>query len=323
MTIAVLGLGSAGSRHAATLIEFGEEVVGFDPGGGASAPGVRLMPSLADALAAADGVVVASPSALHADHAAQAIQRGLHVLVEKPLATRTDEGERLLELATGATGTCAVAMNLRFHPGVLALRELIESGRLGSVRLAQASFGFDLRRWRPETDYRTSYSARHELGGGVVLDAIHELDYLLWLLGPVDQVTADCARVSDLEIDVEDLAMATLRLLSGAFASVDLNYFEPAYRRGCLIVGSEAVGRWDWTNERVTVRSADDICDLAVTGDLAATYREVVQDFLEAIRTGAQARTSFKEGLAALRVAEAIKQAAREGRRVTLAPGST
>jgi predicted dehydrogenase len=321
MTIAVLGLGSAGSRHAANMVDLGEEVVGFDPGRVAPASGIRLMPSLGDALEIAEGVVVASPNTFHADQTAEAIQRGLHVLVEKPLATRANEGERLLELATGATGIFAVAMNLRFHPGVLALRGLIESGRLGSVRLAQASFGFDLRRWRPKTDYRMSYSARQDLGGGIVLDAIHELDYLLWLLGPVDQVTAECAHLSDLDIDVEDLAVATLRLHSGAFACVDLNYFEPVYRRGCRIVGSEAVAWWDWTSERVTVGSADGTRQIDVRCDVAATYREVARDFLEAISTGTPARTSFQEGLAALRVAESIKQAAREGARVTLAPG--
>ena len=136
-------------------------------------------------------------------------------------------------------------MNLRFHRGILGLRDLLPE--LGAVRFVRSSFGYDLRLWRPGTDYRESYSARAALGGGILLDAIHELDYLLWLLGPVASVSAELDRVSDLEIDVEDTALLSLRFESGVLGAVDLNFVEPAYRRQCVIVGSEAVASWDWT----------------------------------------------------------------------------
>ena len=92
------------------------------------------------------------------------------------------------------------------------------------MRLARASFGYDLRLWRPGTDHRATYSARADLGGGIVLDAIHELDYLLWLLGPVASVTAETAESPDVGMDVEVLALAVLRFRSGALGAVDLNF---------------------------------------------------------------------------------------------------
>src|SRR5204862_732242 len=139
-----------------------------------------------------------------------------------------------------------VAMNLRFHEPIVELKRLIDTEALGAVRLVEASFGYDLRLWRPQADYRTSYSARADLGGGIALDAIHEIDYLLWMLGPVDTVAGETGHLSTLEIDVEDTAAAVLRFRGGVLATVSLNFFEPVYRRGCVLVGDDAVAQWTW-----------------------------------------------------------------------------
>ncbi|WP_445147911.1 Gfo/Idh/MocA family protein [Baekduia sp. Peel2402] len=313
-TVAVLGLGSAGRRHAELLEELGVAVVGHDPavadGGGAA--------SVDDAIAAADAVVVASPSALHAEHAAAALAAGRPVLVEKPVAT-TVAAARALQPAAGLVA--GVAMNWRFHPAVLAARALLAEGALGPILQARVSFGYDLRRWRPETDYRMSYSARADLGGGIVLDAIHELDYLLWLLGPVTSVVAETAHASALELDgVEDTALAVARLASGALATIDLNFHEPVYRRGFLLVGADATAEWAWGTGRVVVRRPDEADQaIAVDEDVRATYRAELADFLDAIATSRPSRATLQDGIAALALAEAIKQSAAEGRRVTLA----
>src|SRR5947209_2628537 len=117
MRVAVVGLGSAGSRHARLLLELGHDVVGFDPAVSAP-PGVTQVESLVDAIARSDAIVVASPSSLHAEQAIAALAQGTHVLVEKPLATTAADAERVVEAAERASVVCGVAMNLRFHPGL-------------------------------------------------------------------------------------------------------------------------------------------------------------------------------------------------------------
>jgi predicted dehydrogenase len=316
--VAVLGLGSAGARHARNLLDLGHEVVGFDPA--ASGPvGIESAKSSAGAIAQAEAVIVATPSSLHGEQAIAALDHGKHVLVEKPLATTAADAAKVVDAAARTEAVCAVAMNLRFHPGIVELKRLVADGALGAVRFARASFGFDLRLWRPESDYRQGYSARAELGGGIVLDAIHELDYLLWLLGPVASVGAEVAHVSDLEIDVEDLALVLMRFESGAFGSVDLNFFEPAYRRGCTLVGSNAVARWEWERELVTVsRQGEQDQVTRVRYDVGETYRAELVDFLDAASRGGVPRTTAREGLAAVSTAEAVKRSASLGRRVAL-----
>ena len=154
MNVAVVGLGSAGARHARHLLALGHQVVGFDPATVATPPGVLRAGTLDEAIEAAAAVVVAGPSSLHADHAVTALAAGRHVLVEKPLATTVPDAERALAAAERSNAVCAVAMNLRFHPGLVELRRLVGENVLGAVHFVRASFGYDLRLWRPGGDYR-------------------------------------------------------------------------------------------------------------------------------------------------------------------------
>jgi predicted dehydrogenase len=316
--VAVIGLGSAGSRHARNLLELGHDVVGFDPA--ASPPeGVEPAGSLDAAIAAAEAVIVASPTSLHGEQTVAALEQSRHVLVEKPLAVTVAEAERVVDAAERMEVVCGVAMNLRFHPGIVELKRLLDQHVLGIVGFVQASFGYDLRLWHPNNDYRRGYSARADLGGGVILDAIHELDYLLWLLGPVETASAEAAHVSDLEIDVEDVVVVALRFESGALGAVDLNFFEPAYRRTCLLVGFQASACWDWRLETITVRrKGEDDQVLDVHGDLADTYRSEIVDFLRAAEHSSDPRTPARDGLEAVRLAEVVKGSAASGRRVLL-----
>jgi predicted dehydrogenase len=320
MRVAVLGLGSAGSRHAENLCGLGHEVVGFDPNGARDAGGIDRAATEEEAVQAADAVVVASPSALHADQAVAALSAGRPVLVEKPLATSVADAERVERCAAESGMVCGVAMNLRFHPAIVCLRDLIASGRLGTPYLAQASMGFALPKWRPSTDYRDGFSGKAALGGGIVWEAIHELDYLIWMLGPVTRVSGEASHVSDLEIDVEDVAVAVLRFAAGTLGAVDLNFVEPVYRRGCVIVGSRAVARWDWNEGAIALQHESGAVEtIDVAADVADTYLAVMRDFLLAGDRNVAPRTPLAEAVVSVRVASALHASAATGRAVAVA----
>lgn len=325
MRVAVLGQGSIGRRHAGLLRDMGHEVVAYDPASAGSAPPVEGTEAATDeaaALRGADAAVIATPSSSHLRHAGLAVEAGVGVLVEKPLAVGPSGVDDLLAAAARRGVVLGVAMNLRFHAGVLRIRELIEAGAAGSVLRADISCGSWLPGWRPGSDYRVSYSARRDLGGGVLLDAIHELDYLTWILGPARAVTATLGRVSELEIDVEDVALATIELESGALASVTLDYVDRSYHRGARIVGSAASLAWRWSDAVVEV-----LCDGSppvrhdASCDLSETYAAELRAFLHAVAAGSEPPVTGAEGLAALRLVDAIRRSAADGRRVTVEQG--
>lgn len=308
----VLGQGSIGRRHAGLLRDQGLDVVTFDPADPAGAA------SEAEALAGADLAVVASPSSEHARHAHAAIDAGVPVLVEKPLALNAASARAVAEAADAAGVPCGVAMNLRFHPGVRAVREHLASA--GEVWRAEAWCGSWLPGWRPGTDYRRAYSAQAALGGGVLLDAIHELDYLTWLVGPAVAVRAHLPRVSDLELDVEDVALLTLELASGGVATITLDYLDRDYHRGCRIVGSAGTVSWDWPAGSVRIAGDDGATqELPAAPDAAPTYRDELIAFIAALTDGGAPPVPAADGVAALRLVDAARSsAAADGLRVAV-----
>ncbi|HEX2385604.1 MAG TPA: aminotransferase class III-fold pyridoxal phosphate-dependent enzyme, partial [Candidatus Binatia bacterium] len=126
------------------------------------------------------------------------------------------------------------------------------------VLSARAAFGQYLPDWHPYEDYRAGYSARRDLGGGIILDAIHEVDFLRWLAGEMQSVACFSGRLSSLEIDTEDTAALLLRFANGAIGEIHLDYVQRAYSRSAEIIGEKGTIRWDYALRAVRWYSAED-----------------------------------------------------------------
>ncbi len=321
MRVLVLGLGSIGSRHARLVASLGHEVLAFDPRP-RKLDGIESVSTPEEGLKRADAAIVATPSDDHYASARQCLDAAVPALVEKPLALTLDDARDLAARSEQARLWLGVGMNLRFHPGVRALRSILRERTIGRPLRCSIWCGSWLPGWRPGADYRDAYSAHAEQGGGVLLDAIHEIDYLLWLLGSVRRVSALLAHVSPLETDTEDVALLTAELAGGTVAQIGIDYFDQAYHRGCRIVGSEGSVEWSWERGRVEVfaeRGASPEV-LRTECDADAMYRAELSDFLEAIETGRGPATGASEGADALAVVEAARESARTGRAVDVQP---
>ncbi|MDO9408811.1 Gfo/Idh/MocA family protein [Patulibacter sp.] len=318
LRVAVLGQGSIGSRHAGLALAEGCEVVAWDPTGH-HAPGTESAETPELALQGADASVIASPSIAHPAQARLALEHGCHVLVEKPVAVAAEEGEGLAELAADRGLVAAVAMNLRFHDGPRTIRGLLDAGEIGRPVTASATCGSWLPGWRPASDYRRSYSARRELGGGVALDAIHEIDYVTWILGPAADVDARLARLSDLELDVEDVALFTLGHRSGVVSTITLDYVDRDYRRGMRVVGTEGTLSWAWEAAEVRVTTDAGTRVVPAPSPAAETYARQMRHFLAAAAGGpVEPLCGLDAGRDAVRVVDAARVASTDGRRVAV-----
>lgn len=260
---AVVGCGSIGSRHLRNLKALGcGDLIAIDPdlerrGRAAMDANAREAPSLTAALDdGADVVLVTTPTAEHIQPALEAVRAGADVLIEKPLAASLCGIEELLGEAGHHGTTALVGCNLRFHPGLALVQRLATGGAIGRVLSTRIEFGSWLPDWRPRQDYRLSYAARRETGGGVVLDAIHELDYARWLLGEVEAVSCFAGSLSALGLETEDVAAILLRFESGAIGEVHLDYVQRAYSRTCQLIGEEGTLHWSWAAGEVRLYRA-------------------------------------------------------------------
>lgn len=311
--VGVIGYGSAGRRHAGLLAARGCDILVSDPDEGrraaATADGFGPTPE-PELLERSDAVVVASPNHLHAGQLAAAVAAGRDVLVEKPIGV--DVGGELaatLERASADGLVVGVGCNLRFVPAIEALRASVAEGRLGKVLRVSVDFGYDLRRWRPSRDYRTAYSARPEQGGGILLDAIHEFDYLYWVFGGVSRVSCFAGARSSLGLEVEDVACAIMDFESGVLGTVSLDYASGVYRRGFEVVGEGGTLSWRWPRSSLLLEVESGTIEVPVEGP-DTMYERLIDDFLEAVVERRPPRTSGEEGLAVLRIVQAARTSA-------------
>ena len=252
MRLLIVGAGSIGSRHLrnAKLLGVGDLAVFDQDAGRASAmaeeTGATAFPSLEAALSWRPGAAVICTPPAHHIHAARACATaGCHLLIEKPLAAATDGIPELAALAARSGLGISVAYQLRFHPAIVRMRELVCAGLIGRVLSIRAEYGQYLPAWRPARDYRETYTAQLAQGGGILLDASHEIDYVRWIAGEARSVFATLGRLSALEMDAEDTAALVLRLDGPALAEIHLDCVRRGYARGCAIVGSEGTIQWD------------------------------------------------------------------------------
>ena len=136
----------------------------------------------------------------------------------------------------------SVVCNIRYHEAVMAIHRNMH--KIGTVLYAKAQYGNYLPNMRPNVNYRDLYCAHKETGGGAILDVIHEIDYLTWLLGPVIAVNCVADKISNLDINVEDFASMILTHQSGARSSIHVDYLKPFKRRECEIVGEKGMILW-------------------------------------------------------------------------------
>src|SRR5205085_2037070 len=196
--------------------------------------------------------LICTPTHLHVSGALAAARAGCHLFIEKPLGHSLECVDVLLEEIARRRLRTLVGCNFRFHPAMRELKRLVGDGVAGRLVSARAQFGQYLPDWHPWEDYRQGYSARREMGGGIVLDRVHELDYLRWLMGNVKEVCALTGRLSNLEIDSEDTAEILLRFESGAFGSVHMDYVRRDYDCRLEIIGEEGTLQWSYENHAVS-----------------------------------------------------------------------
>jgi len=287
----ILGCGSIGARHARNLAALNVETVlsdSVEQRAHALAAEIGAEVTVDREASPVDFVIVATPTIQHPADLAWSLEHDHPAFVEKPLAA-TRAGLALARSATARSDRVVmVACNLRFSEGYSVLREHLPA--VGTIVTISADFGWYLPAWRPLDDYSKGYSARRDMGGGVILDAaIHELDYVLDLAGPVNSVSGLWVASKTFGIDVEDAAEMQLRHANGCISRIHVDYLRRTYTRRCTVVGSDGTLVWDFAQGSVKISCEIGAEPLIIDGldrDWNLMYRREMMHFVDSLATG-------------------------------------
>jgi predicted dehydrogenase len=319
----VVGLGSIGVRHINNLYALGVRELGvvrtrnLPPPGEIAARDVMVFQDLDLALAQKfDLVVIANPTSLHLETLVKALDAGAHVYIEKPVAHAEQCLAQLNSRLIPGGPKVLEGCQLRMHPGLMKISEWISQDKLGKIYSVQVDLGEYLPDWHPWEDYRRSYAALADQGGGVILTLIHELDYLQWLFGKPESIYAIGGHRTSLEITAEDTALITFETRQGACIQLRMDYWRKPPVRRMSIVAEKALVDWDYYARATTLKQGGKIVDelaLPPTWDRNEIFMAMMREFLESLPGETAPRVTLQDGIDALVTALAAKKSIETG----------
>ena len=335
--ILIVGLGSIGQRHLHLARELFPKadirVLRHRPPNDLLGDCNGFLYELDEAILFAPQIaVIANPAPFHLSIAQIMAEQGTHLLVEKPLSSSLEGVTHLMDICRQKKVVLALGYNLRFLESLKELKKLLIEKIIGQALSVRCEIGQYLPLWRPESDYRKSVSAQRDLGGGVLLELSHELDYLRWIFGDVSWVNATLSQQSSLEIDVEDSAFLTLGFHPSAeghqlIGALNLDFIRRDTTRICVVIGEKGTLRWDGVTGKIFLYKAQGDCwEEIFSGqqDRNESYKSEWENFISAIEKNYPPLVEAYDGMKVLEIIEAARMSSASCSRVYIkdVPGS-
>ncbi|MCX6055500.1 MAG: Gfo/Idh/MocA family oxidoreductase [Chloroflexi bacterium] len=320
MKTLIAGFGSIGRRHLNNLRSLGETDFVLLRSFHSTLPeddikGIPVERDIKSALAhRPDAVIITNPTSLHLDVAIPAAKAGCSILIEKPVSHNMERISDLQRALEQGGGRLLVGFQFRYHPALRQVKGWLDSNQIGTVISCRARWGEYLPGWHPWEDYRKSYSARVDLGGGVVNTLSHPLDYLRWFFGDVDNLWAFASSLGGLELDVEDTAEIILHFKNNVLGSIHLDYIQRPPEHTLKIIGSKGTIEWDNATgvaRRYQIENSTwEVANPPAGFERNHLFLEEMKHFLAVVNERRAPICGLADGIAAVELAEAIHRTA-------------
>lgn len=270
---------------------------------------------LAQALAVKPDVVfICNPSSLHTGIALQAAKAGAHLFIEKPVSDTLDGLDELLAIVKIKQLVCYVGYNFRFHPALMRIKSLLDQGHFGNLLAVRSEIGEYLPNWHRYEDYRTMYAARADLGGGVILSQIHEMDLIYWYFGLPESIYCLGGKLSRLEIDVEDTATSLMQYrgpLGNFPIALHQDYLQRPPVRTFKVVGDSGIAQVDLIKNHLIVHNvAGEVVEQSDGSDFKRNdmFLAQMKHFLASVAGHTAPMVNLSDGIQSMRLALAARE---------------
>jgi len=300
MKILIIGLGSIARKHISVIKEIDSDLKIYALRSNKNASkeeGIVNVFSYDEIIEKLDFCIISNPTSEHFDAINSALDLNIPLFIEKPSLLNLDNVEVLINKINKQKILTYVALNLRFHPVIKFLKTYLQDKRVIEASVYCGSFLPD---WRPNIDYTKNYSAIAEMGGGVHLDLIHEIDYSIYLFGEPKETFSIRKKISDLEINSCDKADYNL-LYDDKFVNISLNYYRKQAKRQIEIVTDNEIITADLINNTITDSNNDILFSKEINP--LFTYKEQMVYFYNLIKGKQQdSFSSFNDSLETLKI---------------------
>ena len=324
--LAIVGLGSIGRRHLRLISEIRPDIkiIVVRSGHGSACDeekmAVKITDSIGDAIKEGiQAAIISSPATLHLKQSLELAKNGIHLLIEKPISHTSDRVKELLKIVNENRITTMVGYVLRYDLGAMKFKNWLDNKIKGKILHARIECGSYLPDWRLDQNYRKTVSALPELGGGVLLELSHELDYLHWFFGnPVD-VQAQIRNSGTLDINVEDQADLLITSKQGYPITVQIDFNRRHIERKCKVLTTEGELIWDAVNKNVTWKGVNkEQFKYEYNNERNSIYRKQLEVFFDCIENDNDPIVTVKDGINVISLIDAVRNASEKGIKVSL-----
>jgi len=247
--ILIVGYGSIGRRHVKNLLEYSKyEILILTKRKikNNKETRIRYFDSLTNVLKEKPEIgFITNETSFHIEIAIKLAKKNIHLFIEKPLSNSIKNIQKLQKIVNKNKLITQMGCNWRFHPCIKKIKSIVEKNEIGKIYSVQVESNSYLPDWHPYEDYRKGYAAKKELGGGILLTCIHELDFLYWYFGKVEEMFSVTKKQSQLEVNTDDISIMILKFKKNILGEIHLDYFQrPDFKR-CKIIGSKGTLYWD------------------------------------------------------------------------------
>lgn len=304
MKLLLIGLGSIGQKHLSILSEMeGLELAALRTSKGLLKKEITIPTfyTVAEALAfQPDGVIVANPTAFHAETALPFLEAGCKVLIEKPIDETVEKAAILKPYAS----QIRVAYCMRFHPLMHYLKNKFSEEPPFKVGFKRS---FYLPKWHPYADYTQEYTAQKKLGGGVIRTLSHELDLAIHWFGEPETMVGVTDKVSFLSIDTDDYAFFTLKTKQHTRVNFELDFFSPVNCNTGEAFTAKGMYQWTLNEVRFMPYSATEFTtEITFENAVQEMYENQLNDFCSFVNGATSTNCTLEEAVILLNIIEKI-----------------
>ena len=264
-----------------------------------------------------DFMIVSNPTNLHLKYLLKSVDYKIDALIEKPIASDFTQIKKAQDKIKNRKNKIYVGYNLRFNPIVKKIKEIIDSGKFGKVLKVELYVGEYLPFWHPYEDYRKSYAAKKELGGGVLRTLSHEIDLGQYWFGEYEKIFAKISKISDLDIDADDSTDIFAEMKNRTILKITMDYLNPLGIRKGKIFFEKGLLKYNFSKKEIIFidyKNRENKILLKVDCyDYNEQYRFQMENFL---KKSDKKLCSLEEGINVLQVIDKCEESNRKGRMV-------